>query len=159
VRLQQHHVGPAARLEAIPLAMQRARTVDGDALEHRAHLGVPGHVADVQTHVRDVQHVVAAERIPRVHHAIVAAGDIHARLEQLLDARHAATLGIRIVPALQRDVDQRIGDGSDPGFVHQGDELGHVVIVHRVHRREMRARDAAVKSPADGLAREGLDVA
>jgi hypothetical protein len=38
----------------------------------------------VQAHVRHVEHVVAAERIPRIHHAVVAARDVDAGREQLL---------------------------------------------------------------------------
>src|SRR5438445_315911 len=46
-RLQQHHVGPAAHGEAVALAMQRAGAGNRHRVEHRAHLGVAGHVSDV----------------------------------------------------------------------------------------------------------------
>ena len=38
-----------------------------------------------------------------------------------------------------RDVDQRIGDRRHARLGDQRDQLRHVVVVHRVHRREMRA--------------------
>ena len=139
--------------------MERAGGVDRHAVEDRAHLGVARHMSDVQAHVRDVEHVVAAERIPRVHHAVVAARDVDARGEQLLDARHAAALGVHIVPPLQRDVDQRVGDGRHLRLVHERDELRHVVVVHGVHGREVRADDAALQAMPDRLASEDLDVA
>jgi hypothetical protein len=64
-------------------------------------------VADVQPHVSDLQHVGGAERVPRVHHAIMAKGDRNALRHQLLDARLPASFRIGVVTALQRDVDQR----------------------------------------------------
>ena len=48
-------------------------------------------------------------------------------------------LRIGVVAALERDVDQRIGDRVDVGFRDQRKQFRDVVIVHRVHRGQMRA--------------------
>src|SRR3546814_14052340 len=67
-----------------------------------------GHLADVEAHVGDLEHVVTAHRIPGVHEAVVAEGDVDALQQQFLDARHAAPLGVGIVAAL-RSVESRVG--------------------------------------------------
>src|SRR3546814_10946823 len=69
-----------------------------------------GHLADMQAHMRNLQHVVAAERVPRVHDAVVAEGDVDAGGHQFLDPGHAAALGIAVVAALQgRSEERRVG--------------------------------------------------
>ena len=101
----------------------------------------------------------AAERVPRVHHAVVAEGDVDAGGQQLGHARHAAALRVAVVAALQRDVDQRVGDGVHAGLAHQRQQLGHVVVVHRVHRGQVRAGHAALQPEPLRLEGERLDVA
>ena len=71
----------------------------------------------------------------------------------------AAALGIGVVAALQDDVDQRIGDGVNAGFGHQRQELRDIVVVHRMHRGEMRAGDAAGEAEALRLGGQRLDMA
>ena len=43
------------------------------------------------------------------------------------------------MPSLQHDVDQRVGDGVQSGLGHQGDQFGDIVIVHRMHRGQVRS--------------------
>ncbi len=59
---------------------------------------------------------------------------------------------------LDDDVDQRVGDGADLRFAHQRQQLRHVVVVHRVHRRQVRARHPSLQAEALGLVHQGLDV-
>ncbi len=138
--------------------MQDARRVRRDRVERRAHAVDAGHLRDVQTHRRNLQHVGAAERIPGVHHAVVSERDGDARLHQFGHTRHAAALRVRVVASLQRDVDQRIRDRAHLGLADQRDQFGHVIVVHRVHRGQVRAGDAALQPQALRLVRERLDV-
>ena len=109
--------------------------------------------------MRDVEHVGAAEPVPGVHHAILAERDGDAVRAQFGDARQAAPARIGVVPSLQRDVDERIGDRVDAGFGDQRQQLRDVVIVHRMHRGQMRAGRARAEAEALRLGRERLDVA
>ena len=63
--------------------------------------------------MRDLEHVGGAEAVPRVHHAVVAERDVDAGGEQLGHAGQAAPLRVSVVPALDGDVDQRVGDDAD----------------------------------------------
>ena len=94
----------------------------------------------MQPHRGDLEHVGLAERVPGVHHAVVAEGDRDALALQLRHAGLAAALGVGVVAALDDDVDQRVGDRRDARFGHQRQELRDVVVVHRMHRGEVRAR-------------------
>ena len=107
----------------------------------------------------DFQHIARAHRIPRVHHAIMAERDIDASGHQFGHPGHAAAFGIRVVTALQHDVDQRIGDHVHLRFCDQRDQFRDVVIVHRMHGCEVRACNAALQPVADGLLGEGFDMA
>ena len=122
-RLQQHHVGLAAHCQPIALQAQGAGRVDGDGIKALAHGGLAGHLAHVQAHVRDFEHVTTAQAVPGVHHAVVAKGDVDAGRQQLRYARHAAAFGVAVVPALQRDVDQRVGYHVQLRLGHQRDQL------------------------------------
>ena len=63
------------------------------------------------------------------------------------------------MPTLQRDVDQRIGDRVDAAFGDQRDELRHIVVVHRMHRRQVRPRRPRTETQPLGFGGERLDVA
>ncbi len=73
----------------VALEPERARAVDRDRVEHPADLVLAGHLAGVQAHEGDVEHVGGAEGIPRVKRAVVAEADVDPRLHQLLDARQS----------------------------------------------------------------------
>ena len=94
-------------------------------------------------HVRHIQHVARAQRVPGVHDAVVAEGDADTGRLQLGHAREAAALGIGVVTALERDVDQWIGDRGDAGVGDEREQLADVVVVHAVHRGQVRAGDPA----------------
>ena len=72
------------------------------------------------------------------------------RRAHLLHPRQAAALGEGVVPALQHDVDQRVRDRRHPGLGDQRQELRDVVVVHRVHRGQVRARRSARRARAAG---------
>ena len=109
--------------------------------------------------MRDVEHVGAAQRIPGVHGAVLAEGDVDAVGAHLRHARHAAALRIGVVAALQHDVDQRVGDRVHARLGDQRQELRDVVIVHGVHGGEVRAGDAALQAEPLRLVGQRLDVA
>src|SRR3546814_18368656 len=71
---------------------------------------------------------------------------------------HAAPLGVGIVAALERDVDERVGDGVDLRLPHQRHQLGRIVVVHGMHGGEMGAADAALQPQALSLVGEALGV-
>ena len=96
----------------------------------------------------DIEHVGAAEAVPGVHHAILAERDIDARVAQFRYARQPAPARVSVVPPLQRDVDERIGDDIDAGFGDQRDQLRDIVIVHRMHRSRVARRRAGRRGPA-----------
>ena len=100
----------------------------------------------------------ACPGIPRVDHAILAEGHVEAVREHLRHARHAAPLRIGVVAALDRDVDQRIGDGGKPCFGHQRQELRDIVVVHRMHGGEVRGGDPACQSEPQSFAGQRFDV-
>jgi hypothetical protein len=63
------------------------------------------------------------------------------------------------VAALQNDIDERIGNRRHTGLRHQRQQLRDVIVVHRVHGREVGAGDASVEPKPLGLADQRLDVA
>ena len=56
--------------------------------------------------------------------------------------------GIGVVAALDDDVDQRVRDRRDAGLGDQRQQLRDVVVVHRMHRGQVRAGDAALRGRA-----------
>ena len=81
------------------------------------------HLRDMDGHMAHFEHVARTHRIPRVHHAVVAEADVDAGGHQLGHARHAAALGVGVVAALQRDVDERVGHGVHAGFRDEWQQL------------------------------------
>src|SRR5690606_34707699 len=98
-----------------------------------AHVFTAGHLRHMEAHGSHFEHVAAAHRVPRVHHAVVTEGAGDAVFQHFRNARHTATLGIGVVTTLNNDVDQRVCCRAHIGFSHEGQELGHIVIVHGVH--------------------------
>ena len=92
-------------------------------------------------------------------HAVLAERDRNAERAHFRHAGHAAPLRIGVVAALQRDVDQRIGDRADARLGDQRQQLRDVVVVHRMHRRQMRAVRAAAEAKPLRLEGQRLDVA
>ena len=52
-----------------------------------------------------------------------------------------------------------LGMAWTPGFNHQRDQFGDVVIVHRMHRRQVRPGNPALKPQSLGFVGEGFDMA
>ena len=71
----------------------------------------------------------------------------------------SAPPGIGIVAALKRQIDQRIGDRAHAGFGDQRQELRDIVIVHRMHRGQVRPCRAPAEAEPLRLAGESLDMA
>src|SRR5438874_12044714 len=80
-------------------------------------------------------------------------------LAHLLYPGHAAALGIAVMAALNNDVDQWVGRRMELRFGDQRQELRDIVIVHRMHRGEMRADDAALEPEPPRLTGKRLDMA
>ncbi len=120
--------------------------------------GEAAHVGGVDGHEGDVEHVGAAERVPGVEDAVVAGGDEAAGGEQFGDAGEAAAFRVSIEAALQEHVGERVCDDRDAGGRHRREEAGCVEIVHRVHRGQVRAGDAALEAEALGFVGELFDV-
>ena len=152
-------IGRERDRDAIAVELQYFRGIDRDGIEAGAHAGLARHLRNVQAHRRDFEHVAAAQRVPWIHHAVVAERNIDSRRHQFRNARHAAPFRIRVAASLQRDADQRIGDRVHAGLRHQRDQLCDVVVVHRMHRRQMRARHTLLKPEPLRVKRERLHVA
>ena len=111
-RLQQHEVGVAAR----PRCRSRRGRITRAALTVTASKQCahppPGWSSAPTCRPMCATSSMSprAQAVPRVHHAVVAERDVDAGGHQLGHARHAAALRIAVVAALQRDVDQRVGD-------------------------------------------------
>ena len=149
----------AAGIEAIAVEVENPGRRLGDRLETCPHGLNTGHLPDMERHGGNVQHVARAHRVPGVHHAIMAEGDGHAGRHQFRDPRHAAALRIGIVPPLDGDVDERVGDRRHTAFGDLRNELADIIIVHRMHRGEMRAGDTALHPQPVRLRRQRLDMA
>ena len=113
----------------------------------------------MQPHLRDFQHIPGAQAIPRIHHAIVAERDVDPLRQQFRHPRHATPLGITVMPPLQGDIDQRIGHHVHPGFGHQGQQFAYVVVIHAVHRGQMRPGDPPLQAQALGFIGQRLHMA
>ena len=61
--------------------------------------------------------------------------------------------------ALQGDVNERVRDRGDLCLGYQRQQFRDVVIVHRMHRREVRTSHPALQPEALGLIGQRLDVA
>ena len=107
--------------------------IGGHELVGVADLIVAQHMAGIQTHEYRVAHVAVAEGVPRIEDVIVAEGYIDALCGQLLDAGHAAALGIGIGTAAQMNVDAGIGNKVHAAHLqdtHEANDIGIVVAVH-----------------------------
>ena len=155
-RLQQHKARVATRLQPVAPQLHHLRRIASDRIEAVADTFLARHLRHMQAHVRHLQHVAAAHAVPGVHDAVVAKGDVDACGQQLGNAGHAPALGVAVVPALQGDVDQRIGDHADAALGNQGQQLAHVVVVHRrlllcVQTRYERGISALQAQPSASL--------
>ena len=63
------------------------------------------------------------------------------------------------MPALQHDVDERIGHNIHLRFDHQWDQFRHIVIVHRMHRCQVRPRHAPLQAKAHRLRGQSFHMA
>ena len=145
--------------EAVAFEPENARRNFRHRVEGPADRLAAGHRRAVHGHVRDIEHVGPAEAVPRVHDAILAERDRNAERAHFGDPRHAASPRIGIVAALQGEIDQRVGDCVDAGLGDQRQQLRHVVIVHRMHRRQMRSGRARSEAEPMRFRRQRLDVA
>ena len=102
----------------------------------------------MQTHKRHIQHICPAQRIPRVHHAIRTKANRRPRITQLAYPRLAASLRVTVMPPLQHDIDQRIRNNANAGLNNKRDKLGHIVVIHRMHRCQMRPCNPPLQSQA-----------
>ena len=113
----------------------------------------------MQPHEGHVQHVGCAKAIPRIQHAVLPPTDGDAKGLHFLYPRQATAFGIAVMPSLQGDVDQGVRNGGHAGCCDQGQQFGHIVIVHRMHRGQVAARRPRAKAVAGDLCRQRLDMA
>ena len=52
------------------------------------------------------------------------------------------------MPPLQHDIDQRIRNDANAGLNNKWDKLGHIVVIHRMHRCQMRPCNPPLQSQA-----------
>ena len=133
------------------LEAEGARGVPRDHVHQRSQLAVPRHLAVVGEHERRLQWVAVAERIPRVHHGVVADADVDAGGQQLLHTRMPTPDRIAVEPALQRRVVERVGDHVHLGALQVVDQLVRIRVVVRVHRCRMACGYATAHTQADRL--------
>ena len=157
--VQHHQRGVAARLQSVAFQPDDPRVLRRHHVETACHFRRMGHLRHMQPHEGHVQHVCGAQRIPRVQHAILPPADSDAMGLHLFHPGQAAPFRERVVPPLQGDVDQRVRDGADAAFGDQRQQLGHVIIVHRMHRGQVRPGRPRAQPVAHRLGRQGLDMA
>ena len=113
----------------------------------------------MQSHTRHFQHVGGPEGVPGVHHTVMSESDIDAGRHQFRHPGHPTPFGINILSPLDGDVDQRIGDGMHSRFRHQGNQLTHIVVIHRMHRRQMRSGHPPLESKPQCRRSQALNMA
>ena len=91
--LEQDHVRPPADREPGVVEAEDRRRRLGDGGKAGAHRVAAGHLRHVDGHVRNLQHVGAAQRIPRVHDAVVTKRHRYAGGQQFRHPGHAPALG------------------------------------------------------------------
>ena len=74
-RLQQHHVGMGADGKAVAFEPENPRGDLGHRVERPADGLAARHGRAMNGHMRNIEHVCAAEPIPRIHHAILPERD------------------------------------------------------------------------------------
>src|SRR5437763_1930402 len=84
------------KMKPAALEAERARRVPGDHVRERPQLAVPRHLAVVSQDERGLHGGRGTERIPRVHHRVMADAHVDARRKELLDARVAAPYRIAV---------------------------------------------------------------
>ena len=94
------------------------RRIDRDRVEAEAHGLAARELADMQAHMRHLEHVGVAERV-RIHDAVLAEGDVDSVGAHLAHAREAAPFRISVMSSLNDDVDERIRNGMDAGLRDQ----------------------------------------
>jgi len=146
--MQQHKVGMRALFNAIALQAQQACRVQRDGIEALLHACAAGHLRHMQAHARHLQCIARSQAVPGVHHAVMAKRHRHASGHQLGHARHAPALGVGVVAALDRDVDQGVADNAQLRLGHQGHQLADVVVVHVLHGGKVGAGHAAMQPQA-----------
>ena len=140
-RVVDDEVGGLALLDPVlVLDAERARAALGRAAEHLRDLLEPAHVREVQRERRGLDHVGAADRVPRIHDHVVAERDVDAGREQLLQLREAAPLRIDVEPALDERVRVRVDDDVDAGALQEAVQLRRVVRLVRAHRGAVATR-------------------
>ena len=117
--------------------------VRGDHLVGPEQLGPAGHLGDVDEHRERIEHRSAAERVPRIHDRVVAAGDVDAGRVELLDPGHPAPLRIGVEAALEDDVVERVGHDRHARPLEDLEQLEGVGVVVGAHRRGVAGDDAA----------------
>jgi len=65
--------------------------------------------------MQDLQHITGPQRVPRVKDIIMTKANVDPRRHQLLHPGNAPSLRVVVKPALQMNIDQRIGDKVDAG--------------------------------------------
>ena len=113
----------------------------------------------MQPHEGHVQHVAGAQRIPRVAHAVLPPADADALRLHLAHPGQAAPLGVAVMPPLQHDVDERVGDGGDLRLGDQRQQFGDIVIVHGMHGGQVAGRHPPVQAKPLHLIGQRFDMA
>ena len=113
----------------------------------------------MQSHLGHFKHVAASQAVPGVHHTVVPECHVDASRQQFRHAGHAAAFGVGVVAPLQRDIDQRVGDHMQLCLCHQGNEFADVIVVHAVHRGQVRACHSALQPESLRLKRQCFNVA
>ena len=99
--------------------------------------------AEVRQHEGGLRGVRVAERVPGVHHRVVADGDVDARGDQLLDPGVPAPHRAGVEAALEHGVVQRVGHHVQAGPGDVRDQAARVGLVVGVHGRGVAGRDPA----------------
>jgi hypothetical protein len=117
------------------------------------------HLAGVNGHVGDIEHVAGAEAVPGILDAVMAEAEVESGLPKFFDAGDAASFGVGIGAALEGDVDEGVGNEVELGFLEEAEEFEGVGVVVGAESGGVAGGGAGAEPPAVGAGSDNFEEA
>ncbi len=117
------------------------------------------HLAGVDSHAGDIEHVAGAEAVPGILDAVMAKAEVESGLPEFFDAGDAASFGVGIGAALEGDVDEGVGDEVELGFLEEAEEFEGVGVVVGTEGGGVAGGGAGAEAAAVGTGGEDFEEA